>query len=245
MNKNLRWRVHHHRRRRRPGGLGVLPAGEKVNLGLDLKGGVHLVLRVQTDDALRLETETTVERLRDTLTRASVAVREAGGDQRAPSSSSRASPNDQAFRAAAVEPDTVFNRGVGRGQLHLHDEAEHREPAARRGGDAGAADDRAARQRAGRGRADRRAAGRAGPDPGAAARRQRRAARQGYHPLHGAARAEARGAGPVPAARRTARKAYNNDAAARHADPARARPTGAAGGGAPATCTTSCGERRW
>ena len=48
------------------------PAGAEVNLGLDLKGGVHLVLRVQTDDALRLETETTVERLRDTLTRGSV-----------------------------------------------------------------------------------------------------------------------------------------------------------------------------
>ena len=43
-----------------------------LNLGLDLKGGVHLVLRVQTDDALRLETETTVERLRDTLTRGSI-----------------------------------------------------------------------------------------------------------------------------------------------------------------------------
>ena len=29
------------------------PPQQKVNLGLDLKGGVHLVLRVQTDDALR------------------------------------------------------------------------------------------------------------------------------------------------------------------------------------------------
>ena len=48
------------------------PPGQKVKLGLDLKGGVHLVLRVQTDDALQVETETTVERLRDTLTRAGV-----------------------------------------------------------------------------------------------------------------------------------------------------------------------------
>jgi preprotein translocase subunit SecD len=39
----------------------------KVHLGLDLKGGVHLVLRVQTDDALRLETEMASERLRETL----------------------------------------------------------------------------------------------------------------------------------------------------------------------------------
>ena len=40
------------------------------------------------------------------------------------------------------------------------------------------------------------------PDPGAAARRDRRAARQGHHPLHGAARAEARRAGPVPEPRK-------------------------------------------
>ena len=38
-----------------------------MQLGLDLKGGVHLVLRVQTDDALRLETETTADRLREQL----------------------------------------------------------------------------------------------------------------------------------------------------------------------------------
>jgi preprotein translocase subunit SecD len=31
------------------------PPSEKVSLGLDLKGGVHLVLGVQTDDALRLD----------------------------------------------------------------------------------------------------------------------------------------------------------------------------------------------
>jgi preprotein translocase subunit SecD len=40
------------------------PPSEKIALGLDLKGGVHLVLGVQTDDALRLETETTSEQLR-------------------------------------------------------------------------------------------------------------------------------------------------------------------------------------
>ena len=39
---------------------------KQLKLGLDLKGGVHLVLRVQTDDALRLETEQEMERLRET-----------------------------------------------------------------------------------------------------------------------------------------------------------------------------------
>src|SRR5215210_6683362 len=43
-----------------------------LKLGLDLKGGVHLVLRVQTDDALRIETETEMERLREQMTTAQV-----------------------------------------------------------------------------------------------------------------------------------------------------------------------------
>src|SRR3954465_3547449 len=38
-----------------------------LKLGLDLKGGVRLVLRVQTEDALRLVTEQETERLRDEL----------------------------------------------------------------------------------------------------------------------------------------------------------------------------------
>src|SRR5438874_10663559 len=41
---------------------------KQLKLGLDLKGGVHLVLRVQTDDALRVETQTEMERLREELT---------------------------------------------------------------------------------------------------------------------------------------------------------------------------------
>jgi preprotein translocase subunit SecD len=40
------------------------PPSQKVNLGLDLRGGVHFVLKVQTDDALRLETQTVSEQLR-------------------------------------------------------------------------------------------------------------------------------------------------------------------------------------
>ena len=38
-----------------------------AKLGLDLKGGVHLERRVQTDDALRIETEQEMERLRSEL----------------------------------------------------------------------------------------------------------------------------------------------------------------------------------
>jgi preprotein translocase subunit SecD len=45
-----------------------------VKLGLDLKGGVHLVLRVQTDDALRVESETAMERMRGELVKAGASA---------------------------------------------------------------------------------------------------------------------------------------------------------------------------
>jgi preprotein translocase subunit SecD len=50
------------------------PPSTKVRLGLDLKGGVHLVMRVQTDDALKVETETASERLREELGNRNIAV---------------------------------------------------------------------------------------------------------------------------------------------------------------------------
>ena len=66
--------------------LAFYPPSQKVRLGLDLKGGVHLVLRVQTDDALRLETETTAERLREQLRTAEHHRRHRHGRQARPSS---------------------------------------------------------------------------------------------------------------------------------------------------------------
>lgn len=42
---------------------GVYPPADQIRLGLDLKGGAHLVLRVETDDALQVETETAAEQL--------------------------------------------------------------------------------------------------------------------------------------------------------------------------------------
>jgi preprotein translocase subunit SecD len=47
---------------------------KQLRLGLDLKGGVHLVLRVQTDDALRIHTTTTSEQIREALRTAGVNV---------------------------------------------------------------------------------------------------------------------------------------------------------------------------
>jgi preprotein translocase subunit SecD len=44
-----------------------------LKLGLDLRGGVHLVMRVHTDEALRTHTLTTVEQVREALKTAGVA----------------------------------------------------------------------------------------------------------------------------------------------------------------------------
>jgi len=45
-----------------------------LKLGLDLKGGVHLVIRVETDEALRIQTAAESERLREHLAHLHVAV---------------------------------------------------------------------------------------------------------------------------------------------------------------------------
>jgi preprotein translocase subunit SecD len=47
---------------------------KQLKLGLDLKGGVHLVLRVHTDEALRTSTTTTSEQLREAAKSAGVAI---------------------------------------------------------------------------------------------------------------------------------------------------------------------------
>ena len=63
MRKNLRWKVLTIVAVVAAAAFAVYPPEDQVRLGLDLRGGVHLVLRVQTDDALRVETETSAEQL--------------------------------------------------------------------------------------------------------------------------------------------------------------------------------------
>src|SRR5512136_2747313 len=50
----------------------IIPPEKKIRLGLDLKGGVHLVLKVNTEDALKLFTESSVERLREDVEKAGI-----------------------------------------------------------------------------------------------------------------------------------------------------------------------------
>lgn len=74
MYKNLRWKV--------VAILGVAalavaafyPPQDRVKLGLDLKGGIHMVLRVNTEEALTYETETTAAQLQESMSAASITA---------------------------------------------------------------------------------------------------------------------------------------------------------------------------
>ncbi len=93
MNRNLLWR-----------GLLILavaaicvalayPPKEKINLGLDLQGGMHLVLQVHTEDALRADTDADMARLIDL-----------GKDKGAPGLTGHRT-GDSAFVITAPNPD--------------------------------------------------------------------------------------------------------------------------------------------
>ena len=117
MAKNLRWKI-----------LIILaiiglsifafyPPQEKVKLGLDLKGGVQLVLRVVTDDALRLEVQTSADRLAEQLKTANIPVTSV--NVVSPTSFSITIPPEQdaAFRAssALVALETTYERSAASG----------------------------------------------------------------------------------------------------------------------------------
>jgi preprotein translocase subunit SecD len=115
MMKNVRWRLF---LTLAVVGLSVwafYPLDKKLNLGLDLKGGVHLVLRVQTDDALKAETETTVERLRESLSRAGVQFAKLEATSPKEFRIEGVS-DDAAFRtASAADAESVYDRVSGAG----------------------------------------------------------------------------------------------------------------------------------
>jgi preprotein translocase subunit SecD len=51
----------------------IVPPSKKIHLGLDLKGGIHMVLQVKTDDALRVATETAASQFQEALKSAKVS----------------------------------------------------------------------------------------------------------------------------------------------------------------------------
>ena len=87
---------------------------KQLKLGLDLKGGVHLVLRVQTDDALRLVTEQEMERLREELKTRNIPVTNMDAPDAIHFKVDGVPPaSDAAFRTAANEVQANFDRGTG------------------------------------------------------------------------------------------------------------------------------------
>jgi len=87
---------------------------KQLKLGLDLKGGVHLVLRVQTDDALRIETEQEMERLREELTKRGIMVANLTSPDPTHIRVEGVPPaQDAAFRQAASEVQANFDRSSG------------------------------------------------------------------------------------------------------------------------------------
>jgi len=78
----------------------VFPVGETVRLGLDLRGGVHLVLQVETEDALRLDAETRVAQLREAAVLEGLAL----------ASTRVISPTDVRVEGVGVGRDQDFQR---------------------------------------------------------------------------------------------------------------------------------------
>jgi preprotein translocase subunit SecD len=111
MYKNLRWKV---LVILAVAGLSVAsfyPPGDKLRLGLDLQGGLELILRVKTDDALRLETETTYEQLRVALQDQGITVQTAADGLSAFTVTGVAPDKDAAFRSTAdAQVSQVFDR---------------------------------------------------------------------------------------------------------------------------------------
>ncbi|MCM3880685.1 MAG: protein translocase subunit SecD [Vicinamibacterales bacterium] len=88
-------------------------AAHQLKLGLDLRGGVHLVLRVQTDDALRMETEQEVGRLQQELKTRNVPATVDVADATQFRVEGVPPAQDQTFRQAATQEAPNFDRSSG------------------------------------------------------------------------------------------------------------------------------------
>jgi len=74
MYKNLRWKVVVIIATAALAVAAFYPPEDRLKLGLDLQGGIHMVLRVNTEEALKYETETTAAQLQESLTAAGVTT---------------------------------------------------------------------------------------------------------------------------------------------------------------------------
>lgn len=119
MHKNLRWKLV---TIAVVTGLSIwafTPPSRKVALGLDLKGGAHFVLGVKTDDAVRLETETSAEQLRVAAKDAGIAITTRVTALDAFVAEGVPPAQDQAFRTLADQQTSLtFTREASGGGVH-------------------------------------------------------------------------------------------------------------------------------
>ena len=100
MRNNLRWKVLTILAVVLAAGVAIYPVEDRIRLGLDLRGGVHLVLRVQTDDALRVETETNASQLSEQVGLSGISL----------SSAAAVSPTEIAVEGVPADRDQEFRQ---------------------------------------------------------------------------------------------------------------------------------------
>jgi preprotein translocase subunit SecD len=84
---------------------------ENIKLGLDLKGGSHLILQVQVQDAMKVEADQTIERMRDELRKQGV---EFGAiDRNDPTTIDQADSIQINIRGVAAEKSADLRRVIG------------------------------------------------------------------------------------------------------------------------------------
>ena len=158
MNKNLQWKLLSIIVVAVVSALAIYPADEKIRLGLDLRGGVHMVLQVNTDDALQVESETDAEQLREQLSLQGIEIGSLAAVAPTTIQVEGVPPvRDNEFRQIADDLlGLSYDRLVGGTGSYTYEmrgpvESSLRDESVRQG----APDDRAPRQRAWRGRANR------------------------------------------------------------------------------------------
>jgi preprotein translocase subunit SecD len=93
---------------------GLVPSKERltdnVKLGLDLRGGIHMVLQVVTDDAIRAQTDQTIDSLRQELNKRNIVFRQIARTQTNTFQVVGVDPKkDSEFRAALNERFTEWD----------------------------------------------------------------------------------------------------------------------------------------
>jgi preprotein translocase subunit SecD len=85
--------------------------GKNIHLGLDLKGGSHLVLEVQVQDAVKADADTTMERLKDDLKKQNIQW--AGMDRTDPQTVADADKVDISVKGVPSTESSSFRSLVG------------------------------------------------------------------------------------------------------------------------------------